>query len=41
VSITRLFDVLLEPIATRRYIGRHRALGGMSFLTGPTAYQPC
>lgn len=31
MTITRLLDLLFEPIANRRYVGRHRALGGTSF----------
>ncbi|ROO52384.1 hypothetical protein EDC02_7306 [Micromonospora sp. Llam0] len=32
MSVTRLLNALVEPIASRRYVGRHRALGGTSFL---------
>lgn len=36
VSIIRLFDSLIDPIAGRRYVGRHRALTtGNSFLAVP------
>ena len=36
MSIIRLFDSLIDPIAGRRYVGRHRALTtGTSFLAVP------
>ncbi|WFE25786.1 hypothetical protein O7623_20765 [Solwaraspora sp. WMMD791] len=35
MSLIRLFDVLIEPVTARRYVGRHRAVvAGTSFLTG-------